>query len=260
MALQQKGSFGLPRLDSMMKDRLGFIAASWVQHRRANEIQNMVPIPPQSRYAGVPHTRTDIAVQDGVATVSWIYEGLAEEPKGTDAWIFEFEPSFDEVPIRSHPNFDYLFKTYGGKIVNGQLEWSPMTEAAGQGAGLNTGALLNSRNPMEGAEGFLRMGGVWRVMYAKLLLPGNLFQGVGSIVGSVPESRRLPPLPAGRNWMKAPPRCRWRGNAWEVTEEYILSGLGGHNRVIYDGRTEGGAAGVGFGGGLGLTGASPASL
>ncbi len=260
MALQQKGNFAGPTLDSVMKDRLGFIGASWIQLKRASEIKQSIPSAPFTKFLNVPHTRTDVSAQDGVATISWIYEGLAEEPRGTDAWIFEFEPSFDEVPIQAHPNFDYLFKTYGGKIVNGQLEWSPMTEAAAQGSGLNSSAPLNSRNPMEGVEGFLRMGGVWRVIYAKLALPGNLFQGVGSIVGAVPEGRRLPALPAGRNWMKAPPRCRWRGNAWEVTEEYILSGIGGHNRVVYDGKTEGGTTGGGFGGGIGLTGASPASL
>jgi hypothetical protein len=241
MALLQKGNFGPPILDTLVKDRLGFLTLVLTHNKRAYEVTGGAPAPPAQQYFGVPHTRTDISVKDGVATISFLYEGLTDETRDTNRWIYEFEPSFDEVPIQSHPNFESLRKTYGGYYTaNGSLRWRPVVDSNPQGSGLNATDGQNSQNPMEGVESFLRMGGVWRILYPKRQLPAGLFNGVGTVVSSVPEQQRLPALPPGRNWMKAPPRFRWRGNAYEVTEEYLLSGLGGHNKIVYDGRTEGG--------------------
>lgn len=240
-------------------DRIGFMQTVWrrtmtTEAFMGGQVQKVM-LREEIRFM-----REEVEMVDGVAIVRHFYDGL---PSGaTDAsgraginTLYEFDPSFDEVPIQAHHNFGgpdgddgSLFKKYGGYYDgNGNLRWRPAQSKGGStGRGFATlGSPAVSVGPagsiksLQGVESYLRMGGVYRIVYAHRgdAMPTNLFYGVGTIQ-TPPSSNKLPSLPSTRNWLKGPPSARWRGNAWEITEEYILSGVGGWIKDIYDGSTE----------------------
>jgi hypothetical protein len=262
--MNQRGNLPSMVLERVTRDRLDFIIVALRSYRKLRDIVDTIPTPPQSHYYDVPHARSEIEVLDGHAIVRHIYEGLMQS-HSPDKKVYEFVPSFDEVPIQSHPNFDGLRDKYGGYFdANGNFRWPSQKRErrAGQQGGFaqmgqsSAGRRLTGGGPERGVEGplgagevrsmqgvdaFLRMGGTYRISYAirQESLPASLFQGVGTVSSNPPDSFRLPGIPRGRNWLKGPPTARYRGNAWDVTEEYIMSGLGGWNKDVYDGSTEG---------------------
>ena len=42
-----------------------------------------------------------------------------------------------------------------------------------------------------------------------------------------------PNLPGDRDWLKRSLRASWRGNCWDITEEWLASGRYKWNRDIY---------------------------
>jgi hypothetical protein len=241
-------------------DRVGFMQTVWVKRVRTEEFLSG-PIPPQLWREDIRFTREEVELVDGVAVIRHFYDGLpsgATDPSGRAGinTLYEFDPSFDEVPIQAHHNFggpdgsdDSLFKKYGGYYDgNGNLRWRPAESKSGKSSSRGLAPLGSPAQSvggpgavksLQGVESYLRMGGVFRIVYAHRgeAMPSNLFFGVGTIQ-TPPSSNVLPTLPSSRNWLKGPPSARWRGNAWEITEEYILSGVGGWIKDIYDGRTE----------------------
>jgi hypothetical protein len=249
-------------VERFSRDRLGFLVFSVRRLMHMEEfMRSGAPAPTERTRFTVPHVRTEVDGADGYVAVRYIYEGLAEDFSTTEK-VYEFDPSFDEVPIQAHPNFggpdgdaNTLYKKYGGSYdANGNFRFAPAPQSNGSGGGGlslgskdriqltgGPGALSSGGNvkSLEGVSSYLRMGGVWRIIYAwrEQTLP-NIFSGVGT-VRVPPDLGRLGNVPPSRNWLKGPPSARWRGNAWEITEEYILSGLGGWVKDIYDGSTEG---------------------
>lgn len=242
-----------------IQDRIGFLQTVYRRTMLADAFINSPPAPVSSR-DGVVHVRSEAELVDGLAIVRHFYEGLPNE-YNPNVKVYEFDPSFDEVPIQAHPNFggpdgesSSLFKKYGGYYdANGNFRFAAKTssnqssprgfaqpDAGGglRGGGGSVGG--GGVQSLEGVEAYLRMGGIWRVIYPYKgdTLPVGLFYGVGTITSTPKDGHRLPDLPAKRNWLKGPPTARWRGNAWEITEEFILSGVGGWIKDIYDGTTE----------------------
>ena len=237
--MKQKGEFTY-MVERATKDRLGFVSVALRQIMQQST--GGLPAAPVDSYFGVPWTRTDIEGNDGVMTVRWLYEGLGEDyGSGSLKEIYEFDASFDEVPIKAHPDFKrWIAEGYGSQDAFGNVYWYPdlamLKNQSGTGLGGAGGDGAKKRNPMLGVEAYAVMGGVWRQSYATKKLPGGMFTRTGSIVGSPPGP--VPSVPKGRNWLKAPGRARFRGNAWEVTQEWMLSGLGGWNYLVYNGKTE----------------------
>lgn len=243
-----------------IQDRIGFLQTVYRRTMLAENFNQNPPQPVEFRDE-VVHVRSETEISDGVAVVRHFYEGLPSNHR-KDIKVYEFDPSFDEVPIQAHPNFGgpdgdsgSLFKKYGGYYdANGNFRFA--TRQPGAGSGSNRGFGRPEIAPLgtpaapvggggdvktlQGVESYMRMGGVWRVIYphAGLNLPVGLFNGVGTVKQPL-DGHRIPGLPPKRNWLKAPPSARWRGNAWEITEEFILSGVGGWIKDIYDGSTEG---------------------
>ena len=241
-----------------IQDRIGFLQLVYKKTMMATEFTAEPPEPEDTR-EGVVHVRSEVELSDGIAVVRHFYEGLPEDHR-KDIKVYEFDPSFDEVPIQAHPNFggpdgeeESLFKKYGGYYdANGNFRFASRQPKAGSNRG-GFGVAPLSQGPtavgaagevktLQGVESYMRMGGVWRVIYphAGEFLPDGLFKQVGTVQEPL-DSQKMPGLPSKRNWLKAPPSARWRGNAWEITEEYILSGVGGWIKDIYDGSTEDGS-------------------
>lgn len=240
-------------------DRIGFMQTVW---RRTMTTEDFLRggLQKLMEREEIRFMREEVEMVDGVAIVRHFYDGLpagAADPSGRAGIniLYEFDPSFDEVPIQAHHNFGgpdgeptSLFKKYGGYYDgNGNLRWRPAAPKSG-GQTRGFASLGDKAVPvggagtiksLQGVESYLRMGGVYRIVYAHRgdAMPANLFFGVGTIQ-QPPFSNKLPSLPSTRNWLKGPPSARWRGNAWEITEEYILSGVGGWIKDIYDGSTE----------------------
>ena len=243
--MKQKGTPPIV-LERATKDRLGFISVALKQLFKQDTMSDSaMPRCPLDRYFGVPWTRTDIEGQDGVCLVRFLFEGLGEDyTVGSLKEIYEFDPVYEEVPIRAHPKFkDWIDTGYGTQDAFGNVYWYPdlsfvksKNQSGLQLASLGSEQQKAGRNPLLGAEAWASMGGVWRKQYAALTLPKSIYLRVGTIVDKPPGP--LPPIPKGRNFLRAPARIRWRGNAWEITEEWIMSGIGGHNPLIYDGSQE----------------------
>lgn len=239
-----------------IQDRIGFLQLVYKRTMLASEFLTNPPAVIEYRES-VVHVRSEVEVSDGVAMVRHFYEGLPQDHR-KDIKVYEFDPSFDEVPIQAHPNFggpdgddNSLFKKYGGYYdANGNFRFATRQPQGGDPrGGFGVAPLSQGPTPvggagdvksLQGVESYMRMGGVWRVIYpfAGENLPDGLFNKVGTVVQPL-DAYRMPGLPAKRNWLKGPPSARWRGNAWEITEEFILSGVGGWISDIYDGSTEG---------------------
>ena len=67
------------------------------------------------------------------------------------------------------------------------------------------------------------------------LIPSGILRGIGTIVDKPPgiEQFKLPGAAKKRNWLKLAPKIKRRGNAVEITEEYMLSGPNGWLRDVY---------------------------
>ena len=145
--------------------------------------------------------------------------------------VYTLEPSDAEVPISSHPDILKFLKEFEGRLEDNKIIF---------GAKLRKNAsveeyLEQQKNPFFGVEAYLSCGATWTKSYAATSLPASLFSKVGCIVADVPQPRwlKLPRLEKGVNWLKRRPTLRIRGKTVEITERYLASGRGGHNKWIY---------------------------
>lgn len=222
--------------ESITLDRLGFVSACIKRTYADGEIGALPPAPQQT-VMGAIWTRTVVEAADGISTVRWLYEGLATG-KPT-VYLHDWQGSFETVPIQAHPLYRTWLGPYGTEDSQGN--WRPhrslqMSSASGMRKPTSTDDSM--KNPLLGADSFLSSGGVWTRRYAIRELPSTLMDGLGTIVEKADVPGPPPKVPQGRNFLKGPPQMSWRGNAWDVTEQYMLSGRGGWVKLLYDGSTE----------------------
>jgi hypothetical protein len=156
-----------------------------------------------------------------------------------DQIVYAFEPSDAEVPLTSHPDVLDFIKNWGGRVDEntGRLvfgEKPPTNMSANDLVG------RGKKNPFFGVEAYMSFGGTWTKTYlSRGSLPGNLFDDVETVVSRVPSPPWLRFSFRNRSWLKRMPGMRVRGRAVEISERYLLSGRGGHNKAIYSGRQGG---------------------
>ena len=160
--------------------------------------------------------------EEGGYEVSITLEGLQKE---STEKVFEIDASMSEEPIKTHPKFEDLKKTFGWDESLGTFsEYLPGDTASG---GLSSGSQNGStrkKSKLYGTESWLVAGALYRVSYSSTSVPSSIFTGIGT-VQSPPSINKfnLPPL-GKRNWLKLAPKVRMRGNSIEITLEYMLSG------------------------------------
>lgn len=173
---------------------------------------------------------------------SWeiTYEGPGPLDNGQDAeeeqTVYAFEPADSEIPITSHPDILKFIKDFKGRPEDGRVVFGVEVKKNATAQEI-VGA--NKANPFFGVEAYSSFGGTWTKSYlVRNAMPSGLFDDVEKIVQTVPMPKgfKLPPIGTNRNWLKRMPSLRIRGKATEVTERYILSGRGGHNKAIYTGK------------------------
>ena len=174
--------------------------------------------------------------ETGRYEVHLLYEGLAEESKTQqeEANTFELDVSMAESPIQEHPNFTKLKEKFG---------WDPaektFPEQLPQGTGgekaLSKGGSKDTANPLHGVQNFLDASATFRITYAARHVPGHVLEGIGTVVNRPPfiGSFQLPEAVKKRNWLKLAPKIVKRGNAIQITEEYLLSGRRKFSKEIY---------------------------
>jgi len=171
---------------------------------------------------GLPETGRQVnQLEDASYQVTITYEGAEDEPADEDT--YEFDSSFREEPIESHPQIARIKKRYGGTVGDDGRITFPETlpRAASEGTGLS-GAERNAeeRNPLFGQTTYLVLHAVFRRTFLKRRVPPDLLNRVGTTCEKLPGGL---PTPGGRNWLVMPPRVARRGNVYEISEEWMLS-------------------------------------
>jgi len=151
------------------------------------------------------------------------YEGFEDGKDESDEESIEFDPSFSEEPIESHPSFIYLKNRFGGRLDDkGKVQWNETI--APTGSALKASGSKEVKNPLFGISTYLALKSVFRRTYTVRELPSDLLEAYGEIVESLPDGF---PTPSGRNWLRLPPKVSKRGNVFQISEELILSPVGG---------------------------------
>jgi hypothetical protein len=171
---------------------------------------------------GLPETGRQVSqLEDASYQVTITYEGTEDEPGEEQS--YEFDSSFREEPIESHPKINQIRKRFGGVIGDdGRITFpEKLPSATGEGTGLSGAESTSAeKNPMFGQATYLVLNAVFRRTYLERRVPKDLLDGVGT------TRERLPgglPTPKGRNWLVMPPKVARRGNVFEITEEWMLS-------------------------------------
>jgi hypothetical protein len=171
--------------------------------------------------------------------VTATYEGAtgddgtsASYDEATSKPIYEWSPSFEQVDILTHPKIDKLLEKYNGIVdrSNGTVQWPEKLYNTSDNKSIfgsnNYSQSRNIDNPMLGVREYLSLGGIWSKRSIKKQIPSNLFSDVGKIIDNPPDpSSGNFPSPGNRFWLTMPPALSSRGDDWEITERWMLSGV-----------------------------------
>ncbi len=168
--------------------------------------------------------------EDGGFRVVVKYEGF-EDGKEEGEETFEYTPGFSEEPIESHPLYLNLLEIYQG-VYDPEAKsttW-PLTYQS-KSNGLKASGGKDAKNPMLDVNTFILLTCTFVHTYSARVIPDNLVDRIGELRDDLPGGF---PTPSGRNWMLMAPRIRKRGNAFTVTEEWLLSPAGGEwSKAVY---------------------------
>jgi hypothetical protein len=180
-------------------------------------------------YMGMLRTGLDIRQeQDGNFVAIGVYEGVLDDgssPDSEERTVYDWSPSFEQADIRTHPKFGELLKKYYGTLdENEEVTWGKyLPQGTGSGGGLGgSGDSTNFiDNPMRGVREYYALGGVWSQKRVYPSIPSDVFSSVGRITDNPPGNL---PSPGNRFWLTLPPIVTQRGQKWEVTRRWMLSG------------------------------------
>ena len=184
---------------------------------------------------GLPYRSRSFSQEDeGTFKVVLHFEGVPTTFNEEDQVTFELDTSLAEDPIQTHPFFDALKTRYHWDVVKEQFS-ETLPAGGGQQTALSGGSQKTKKNPLFGVEHWLVIGAVFRKTYAAKTIPSGLLRGIGTIVQkpSGIEQFKIPSAAKKRNWLKMAPKIKRKGNAVEITEEYMLSGPNGWIADIY---------------------------
>jgi hypothetical protein len=234
--------FGRPhgeiKLESMETDRFGIISAVITQRRNedimvSRENSDLRKIAPNWL---VPLNHARRAYKDGHAIYTFSYLGVTQEwtfDERTQT-VYEFDVAMNQSPIGSHPNFQHLSRKYGWD--NQRKEFPEFIETAPPQDGIDQEEVKQEKNPFYGVTDYLEVGGVLRVSKASRNLPGDVYRDIGTIIDRPADLNRVVTGSfniGNRNWLKLGPKVKRRGNVFEWSEEYLLSGPRGWEPEIY---------------------------
>ena len=171
---------------------------------------------------------------DGSYKVVLHFEGIAGQGPDDNQVTFELDTSMAEDPIQTHPYFETLKTKYAWDAVKEQFA-ELIPDTGGQQTALSGGSQKTKKNPLFGVENWLSVGATFRKTYSALTIPSAILRGIGTIVDQPPGIAQfnIPSAAKSRNWLKVAPKIKRKGNAVEITEEYMLSGPNGWSTDVY---------------------------
>jgi len=158
---------------------------------------------------------------------NWIcqfdYEKVAnsgdQDPSKDIGLIEELDFSMAQNPVQSSPNFKKMQDAYGWDTAQKAF---PQNLASGQAS------------PVYGTTDFLSYTCVYRQTQTLAELPDDLFENLGTIITDPPFKKLTDPAANDdRTWLYLAPKVSTRGNAFQVVQEWMLSGSGGWLEAIY---------------------------
>ena len=159
------------------------------------------------------------------------------KPDTADEEYYELEGSTSDDPIESHWNLDVLLALYAGTFnkQSQRVQWAK--NLTGQDGNIAPGNSTAARNPMFGAETWLVPGLIWSHNWVTARLPDKIINELGTITGKLPGKPKTLHNPPGvngsRNWLCVRVRGRERGNIWQMSTSYQLSGPYGWVEEMY---------------------------
>jgi hypothetical protein len=142
-----------------------------------------------------------------------------ENPADDIGLVEELDFSMSQNPVQSSPNFKAMTETY---------LWDTALKAFSQN--LSNG----DPSPVFGTTDFLSYTCVYRQTQTLAELPDDIFSNLGTIITDPPFKKLTDPaMNDDRTWLYLAPKISTRGNAFQVVQEWMLSGAGGWLEAIY---------------------------
>lgn len=156
---------------------------------------------------------------------NWIaqfdYEKVSGESTDSEdiGLVEELDFSMSQNPVQSSPKFKEMMAAYG---------WDTAAKAFPQNLADGTAS------PVYGTTDFLSYTCVYRQTKTLSALPDDLFTNIGTIIGDPPFKKLTDPsMGDDRTWLYLAPKISTRGNAFQIVQEWMLSGAGGWLEAIY---------------------------
>lgn len=174
-------------------------------------------------------------METGTFKVTLHYENVSDEEKLEET--FELDYLSQESPIEAFPQIKALMKKYKGQLVDNQVIWPPTIKTdISSGFSIYSQFEVN-KNPAFGISSYFDPQAVWRSTRGAKQFENSTLKSLGKIDTPRGNSKARPPNATdGRNWLKKSVKASWRGNVWQISEEWMLSGSGGWTPDLYSPR------------------------
>jgi len=228
-----------PRLEELRVERTGIVVGALRRQRPEPEMPTnldwlAVEVAPVLPGYAVPCVNVYRRWSNAYGHYFYIYEGVP--PGHRTRFIREFAGEMGESPIKAHPDFASLRKKYGWSEAS--QDFPEFMPGNGGGGGLKSGPKEGPKpSPMAGVRAWLTPRGSYSVTFAQSSanrVPSWVFAKVGEVV-KPPGIERVVSSASlkERNWLKLMPVIRERGNAFEITMPFLMSGLNKWNPDVY---------------------------
>jgi len=185
---------------------------------------------------GIPCVGSSCKVEKGVAFVTYNYEGGSDSQgeMSESEYTVELDNTMTEAPMEAHPDFKSLVEYYGWDYNEHKFkEFMPGDETL---TSVQSGLQKDNvqRSDAYGTEAWLVPGAQLRVSFSGRTIPSWVMQGIGTITNRPQGLSKLGiTIPIKRNWLKLGPKISERGNRYQISAEWMLSGPRGWLKKIY---------------------------
>ena len=185
---------------------------------------------------GLPCTGASSTVSHGMCIINFTYEGntAGQDTFKSSDWVVEMDNTMKDEPIQVHPDFASLADKYAWN--KDKKEFPQYFEDLNvYGPGLTKQEVDDARtNPLYGVESWLVPGATLRTSFSGASIPSWVMHGIGEITKAPQGLSKLGVIiPPKRNWLKLGPKIQSKGNTYQISAEWMLSGPSGWNKQIY---------------------------
>jgi hypothetical protein len=187
--------------------------------------------------AGLALVSRSVEPAGGHGVVRWTYRTAGDMPSSPsddrDAEdrkkIISVEVSLSQVPLTSHPNIANIMNLYGGSMKSGELTFpisDPLKASTTMAYDKDGNAIVNV-NPFYGVTGYFEPS----VRFKQRQM--NVWTSGVDDLGMISDPPGAYNFGGGRNWIKSSVSERTFGQDREVNEEWMSSGQGGWEPMVY---------------------------